>query len=260
MMDFIKLKIMSTQAQPERSLSKKEKDIVRLIQSECHVASTNYNVQMQRFINRLSPQGVPVFNVDETYERIRLAARIIAGVRDLSEVYAISSRSFGQRAVIKFANYTKCSMTSSSRWTPGSLTNHQTKQFKEPRIIIVADPHADYKAIKEASYANIPVIALCNSHNNLKLVDVAIPCNNSTTTSISMIFWMLAREILILRGQLNRDEDEWNEVPVDLFYFKDLANKDAQEENQEDENAIEEEAEAADNADNADQNWGETNN
>ena len=235
-------------------MSKKEKDIMRLLKSECHLASVNYNVQMKRFIHSVSPAGVPVFNVDETYEKIRLAARVISGVRNLADVFAISSRTFGQRAAMKFASTTGCSATSSSRWTPGSLTNHQTKQFKEPSLILVADPYADYKAIKEASYANIPVIALCNSHNNLKYVDIAIPCNNSSTFSISMVFWMIAREVNILRGKIDASDDEWSEVMVDLFYFKDIedvapaaddtqSNADAPETNQEE-----------------DDNWNETNN
>lgn len=237
-------------------VEKRERDIVRLVQSECHIASTNYNVQMKHFINHINKQGVPIFNVDETYEKIRLAARILAGIRDLSEVFAVSSRNYGQRAVVKFAKYTGCSVTSSSRWTPGSLTNHQTKQFKEPKVLIVADPYADYKAIKEASYANIPVIALCNSHNNLKYVDVAIPCNNSSTYSISMIFWMLAREILTLRGELEQSNDQWSEVCVDLFYYKD-PNEVAQEEEEENEEGeVEEEGEAAEE----DENWETANN
>jgi hypothetical protein len=33
---------------------------------------------------------------------------------------------------------------------------------------------------------------------------------------------MLAREVLILRGQLDREEDEWNSVCVDLFYHKNI--------------------------------------
>ena len=37
-----------------------------------------------------------------------------------------------------------------------------------------------------------------------------------------MVFWMLAREVKILRGELERDEDEWKDVKVDLFYYKDI--------------------------------------
>ena len=224
-------------------LTKSENDILRLLHSNCHIGSKNYTHGMERFIHNVSKEGVPILKVDETYNKIKLAARIIAGIQDLSEVYAISSREFGQRAVIKFAHYTKCSVTSSSRWTPGSLTNYKTKQFKEPKLIVVVDPYADFKAIKEASYCNIPVIALCDTHNSLKYVDLAIPCNTNSTESISMIFWMLAREVLILRGQLDKDEDNWD-VMVDLFYYKNLADKtQAAEEGADEEEEEEEEAE-----------------
>lgn len=239
-------------------LNKREKDIFRLIQSDCHIGSRNYNVQMKRFIHHVTKEGVPIFKIDETYERIKLAARIIAGVSDLTEVFAISSREFGQRAVIKFASHTKCSVTSSSRWTPGSLTNHQTRQFKEPKVLIVVDPHADFKPIKEASYTNIPVIALCDTHNNLKFVDVSIPCNNNSTESISMVFWMLAREVLILRGQLDKDDDEWADVLVDLFYYKNVTDKkaDEDEENQDEDNEADDDEEEEEGQ----ENWGEANN
>lgn len=98
--------------------------------------------------------------------------------------------------------------------------------------MVVVDPYADFKPIKEASYTNIPVIALCDTHNNLKFVDVAIPCNNNSTESISMIFWMLAREVKILKGELDREDDEWKDVMVDLFYHKnvdDLMKKEEEE-------------------------------
>lgn len=69
---------------------------------------------------------------------------------------------------------------------------------------------------------NIPVIALCDTHNNLKFVDVAIPCNNNSTESISMVFWLLAREIKILKGELEPSDDDWKDVMVDLFYHKNV--------------------------------------
>jgi len=42
-----------------------------------------------------------------------------------------------------------------------------------------------------------------------------------------MIYWMLAREVKILRGQLSKDQ-EWDEM-VDLFYYRTLEDKNATE-------------------------------
>merc|ERR1711881_770865 len=153
----------------------------------------NYHSFMTRYINHVTPEGVPIFKIEETYNKIRLAAKLIASQPNLEDVIVVSSRDLGQRAVIKFAHFTGCSATSNARWTPGVLTNHNTKQFKEPRLMVVVDTYADRKAIIEASYMNIPVIALVNANSSMQYVDVAIPGNNKSTSSISMIFWMLAR-------------------------------------------------------------------
>lgn len=200
------------------SLTKREKDVFRLIQSTCHIGSRNYNVHMKRYIHNIDRNGVPTFKVDETYEKILLAAKIIAAIEDPKDVWAISSRKAGQRAVIKFASFLGCSCEPSLRWTPGSLTNYITKNFKEPKLIIVVDPYSDFKAIKEASFCNIPVIALCDTMSNLKYVDIAIPCSNKSTESIAMVFWLLTKEIKILKGELENEAD-W-EVKVELFYSK----------------------------------------
>merc|ERR1712232_512108 len=237
-------------------LTRKEKDLLRLLHSNCHLGNTNYHSSMERFVNHITPEGVPIFRLEETYNKIRLAARLIAGQPNLEDVIVVSSRDFGTRAVIKFATYTGAMATSNARWTPGVLTNHNTKQFKEPRLMVVVDTYADRKAIIEASYMNIPVIALVNSDSSLQFVDVAIPCNNKSTQSISMIFWLLAREVMILNGQLRKDE-EWD-VKVDLFYYKTVDEQKEQEKPE----AVKAEGDAKDekdwdaNKNNEDEAWG----
>ena len=87
-------------------------------------------------------------------------------------------------------------------------------------MIVVTDPRFDHQAIREASYVNIPVIAFCDTDAPLKFVDVAIPTNNKARHAVGLVWWLLAREVLRLRGTIPRTSDGWN-VMVDMFFYRD---------------------------------------
>lgn len=174
---------------------------------------------MKKYTFDKKQSGVYMFDVSKQYEKIQVAARIIASIPDPSTIIAVSGRLYGQRAVYKFSKYVKCGAVT-GRWTPGMLTNQNTKKFVEPRLLILTDPRIDYNALSESSYVNIPIIALCNTDNNLSYVDCAIPCNNRSKKSLAMIYWLLTREVMALKGE----SDQFNELP-DLFMYRNVEKK-----------------------------------
>lgn len=142
-------------------------DIQKLVMSKAHLGDKKCTKGMNKYVFKRRNDGINVINVHKTYEKIVLAARVIASIENPLDVCAISGPQYGQRAVLKFAKHTGCHPIA-GRFTPGAFTNQIQKAFQEPRVLILTDPIVDHQAVREASYVNIPIIALCDTDAPLR--------------------------------------------------------------------------------------------
>jgi len=188
--------------------------IETLLSAGIHIGTRIKTTEMEQFIFRVRPDGLLVLDVKKTDERIRAAAKFIAQFES-SKVVVVSSRLYGRTPVERFCEVTKAKPII-GRFPPGLFSNPAHPHHIEPQVLIVTDPNADEQAIKEAEVMGIPVIALCDTDNAFSGIDFAIPTNNKGRRALAIVFWLLARQILRVKGELSPDGD----LPVSIDDFE----------------------------------------
>jgi len=165
-----------------------------LLAAGLHIGTRIKTGDMEAYIYRVRPDGLFILNIGKTDEKIRLAARFIARFEE-GRVLIVSSRLYGKTPVEKFCGITK-TVPIIGRFMPGLISNPLQPYHADPQVVMVTDPRADWQAIKEASSAGVPVIALCDTDNVFSGVDLAIPVNNKGRRALAMIYYLLARQVL----------------------------------------------------------------
>jgi small subunit ribosomal protein S2 len=157
---------------------------------------------MMPYIYRVRTDGLYVLDVQSTDKRIRLAAKFLAKY-DPANILVVSARQYGQRPATMLAKSIGAG-ANVGRFVPNTLTNPAFRGFIEPDVLIATDPSGDAQAVNEAVDVGIPVIALCDTNNMTSNVDLVIPTNNKGRKALTLIYWLLARQVMRERGEEDR--------------------------------------------------------
>ncbi|MDD3160272.1 MAG: 30S ribosomal protein S2 [Candidatus ainarchaeum sp.] len=178
-------------------------DIETYLKSGVHIGTKFKSGDMKRYIFKRRADGLIVFNIETIDKRIRMIAKTLASMKP-EEILVVGRKLYAHQAVKKFASMIGAKPVV-GRFIPGTISNPVARSFTEPKLIILCDPLADAQALKEASESHIPVIALVGSDSLLRNVDIAVPLNNKGRKSLALVFYLLTREVLIERKEIDKN-------------------------------------------------------
>ncbi len=175
------------------------------LESGIHIATKVKTPGMKKFVYKVREDGLYLLDLKTIDERIKVAGQMLARY-DPKDIVVTASRIYAVAAAQKFAEIIHSNFIK-GRVTPGIFTNPYSENFMEPQILFASDTRNEKQAIREASETGIPIIALCDTDNLTRDVDLIIPSNNRGRKSLAFAYFLLAREYLKNKGIINSDEE-----------------------------------------------------
>ena len=175
------------------------------LKSGIHIGTKFRTKYMEPFIYKTRSDGLSVLNLQQIDARLKCAASLLSNYAP-EDILVICRRENGWKAVNKFKEATGCRVFA-GRYPPGILTNTALPTFTEAKIMLVVDAWPDKNAIEDAVLMGIPVISLCDTNNQANSIDLIVPCNNKGKKSLGLVFYILAREYLKLKGIIKTDSE-----------------------------------------------------
>jgi len=158
---------------------------------------------MRGFVYKIRDDGLAMFNLKKIDDRLKLVADFLSNFK---KVVVVSRKENGKMGVEAFAEAAGFRAVS-GRFHPGTFTNPSYREFYEPDVLFVIDPIVDEQAIKEAKKKRVPIVAMCNTFNSARDIDMVLPINNNGKKSIALALWIMARELQKKQGKIKKDAD-----------------------------------------------------
>ncbi len=164
-----------------------------------HIGTQIKTGDMKKFIFKVRQDGLYVLDIRKLDERIRIAAKFLSRYEP-SKILLVAARQYAHKPIQMFSKAVGTDYIV-GRFIPGTLTNPMLKEYREPDVVFVNDPAIDKQAVSEATIVGLPVVALCDTNNSAADIDLIIPTNNKGRKALALVYWLLAREMLKIRGE-----------------------------------------------------------
>ncbi len=208
-MDFVFAKTMRLSATPIIHGEKMAEELLIdqnvYLEAGIHIGTKIKTPGMKKFVYKVREDRLYLLDLNTIDGRIKAAASLLAQY-DPKDILVTASRIYAVAAAEKFAEITGVKVIT-GRVMPGILTNPNRDDYMEPEVILISDTRNEKQAVKEASETNIPIVALCDTDNWIKFVDLVIPCNNKGRRSLALVYYLLSRQFLKEKGLIKSDEE-----------------------------------------------------
>ncbi len=175
----------------------------KYVNAGTHLGMRKKSKDVEDFIFQTRPDGLSIIDVEKIDKRIDVAASFLSRFDKILFV----GRKENALPVLDVLDEATDFEVISGRFMPGTLTNPSFERYFEPDVVVVSDPIIDEQAIFEAIKKRVPIVAVCDSYTDLDYVDLIIPGNNKGQKSLGTILYLLTREILKRRGEIEEDDD-----------------------------------------------------
>lgn len=81
-----------------------------------------------------------------------------------------------------------------------------TELVEKPAALILVSAYDEHSALREAKAVGIPIVALCDTNSNPKVVDYPVPANDDATKSLELFLNLFAE--VVAEGQREKKEQK----------------------------------------------------
>ncbi len=180
----------------------------------CYLGTKVITPHLKQFVYKRRADGIAVIDVKMIDKRLRELCKKVSEYNP-EDFIIVCKRESGWNAAKMFCDIigVKCF---AEKYPAGILTNTNLREFIDPKMVFICDPWVDKNALKDAKKTRKNILGLCDTNNYAQEMSFFVPCNNKSSKSYGLIFYVLTREYLKAKGI------EKQIPPIEEFVGKDI--------------------------------------